>query len=47
VTYKGVLGAKNTPEQAVWTMNLVTLSLGTPEQKALLKQVGEFFKNAS
>ena len=47
VTYKGVLGAKGTPEQAVWTMNLVKLSLGTPEQKALLKQVGKFFKNAS
>ena len=47
MTYKGVLGAENTANQAVWTMNLVKLSLGTKEQKALLKQVGDILKNAS
>ncbi len=47
MTYKGILGAKNTSDQAVWTMNLVTLSLGTKEQRALLEQVGNLLKNAS
>ena len=44
MTYKGILGAENTSDQAVWTMNLVTLSLGTKEQRALLEQVGNLFR---
>ncbi|HIE40723.1 MAG TPA: hypothetical protein EYP76_04770 [Thiomicrorhabdus sp.] len=46
MTYKGVLGAENTSDQAVWTMNLVTLSLGTKEQRALLEQVGNLFRGS-
>ncbi len=47
MTYKGKLGGQNASDQAVWTVNLMQLSMGTPEQKAWLQQISQLFKTAS